>query len=398
MNLVNGKFKRSTCNAIGRWAAVGPYYAMFLLEFAFDVVHQYSKPGELVLDPFAGRASSVFASATQEREGFGIEINPVGWVYAQAKLNPAPQKNLEKRLKLLINKSEAAFRQSEALPKFFQQSKEISEFFKMCYSEKVLTFLLTARDDLDWERDQVDRTLMAILLICLHGKLGEGLSNQMRQTKAMGPNYSVRWWRSRNLSPPEIDCYVFLLQKIRWRYAKGHPSITPHSEVKLGDSTLILPRIVDMVKRGEHKRCSLLFTSPPYQGVTNYHEDQWLRLWLLGEAPKPEYIERKHKGKFSSKESYRELLESVFKSVSKIMSDESTIYVRTSAREFTFNTTIRDIAEILSILERKHHSETLWSKNSDSSIWGPYRKTGREGCNFHYKIILPEKIQGEVST
>ena len=293
MNLVNGKFKRSTCNAIGRWAAVGPYYAMFPLEFAFDVVHQYSKPGELVLDPFAGRASSVFAAATQEREGFGIEINPVGWVYAQAKLNPAPQKNLEKRLKLLINKSEAVFRQSEALPKFFQQSKEISEFFKMCYSEKVLTFLLTARDDLDWERDQVDRTLMAILLICLHGKLGEGLSNQMRQSKAMGPNYSVRWWRERDLKPPEIEIEDFLLKRIRWRYAKGCPTITPKSKVELGDSTKILPNLVEKVYSGTQQRCSLLFTSPPYQGVTNYHEDQWLRLWLLGGPPKPHYVEEK---------------------------------------------------------------------------------------------------------
>jgi DNA modification methylase len=340
MNLVNGKFKRSTCDAIGRWAAVGPYYAMFPLDFAFDVVGKYSNEGELVLDPFAGRASSVFAAATQEREGFGIEINPVGWVYAQAKLNPAPQEDVEKRLKSLVNKSDEFFRQSEVLPKFLDQSKDVSEFFKVCYSKKVLTFLLTARDDLDWEHNQVDCTLMAILLIRLHGKPGEALSNQMRQTKAMAPNYSVRWWRERNLNPPEIDFYDFLLQKIRWRYAKGLPCVTPHSKVELGDSTQILPRIVELVKRDKHKKCSLLFTSPPYQGVTNYHDDQWLRLWLLRGPPKPRYVEVKHKGKFLAKKSYRELLESVFKSVSQIMSDESTIYVRTSAREFTFNTTI----------------------------------------------------------
>lgn len=340
MNPVNGKFKRSTCDAIGRWAAVGPYYAMFPLNFAFDVVGKYSNEGELVLDPFAGRASSVFAAATQEREGFGIEINPVGWVYAQAKLNPAPQEDVEKRLKSLVNKSDEFFRQSEVLPKFLDQSKDVSEFFKVCYSKKVLTFLLSARDDLDWEHNQVDCTLMAILLIRLHGKPGEALSNQMRQTKAMSPNYSVRWWRERNLNPPEIDFYDFLLQKIRWRYAKGLPRVTPHSKVELGDSTQILPRIVELVKRDKHKQCSLLFTSPPYQGVTNYHDDQWLRLWLLGGLPKPQYVEVKHKGKFLAKKSYRELLESVFKSVSQIMSDESTIYVRTSAREFTFNTTI----------------------------------------------------------
>jgi hypothetical protein len=330
MKLVNDKFKRGSSNATGRWAAVGPYYAMFPLEFAFDVVHKYSKPEQLVLDPFAGRASSVFAAATQERYGLGIEINPVGWVYGQTKLNPAPLPDVEKRLESLIEMSE----------QYIQQAEDLPEFFKMCYSERVLTFLLTVREDLNWQKNQVDSTLMAFLLIYLHGKLGEGLSNQMRQTKAMGPKYSVRWWQERNLKPPEIDCHQFLKQRIRWRYAKGCPTITPKSEVKLGDSTLILKDVVDQVNRGSLPRCSLLFTSPPYQGITNYHEDQWLRLWLLGGTPKPEYVEKKHKGKFLSKESYRELLESVFKSISQIMSEDSTIYVRTSAREFTFNTTI----------------------------------------------------------
>ena len=373
MKLVNDKFKRSSSNAIGRWAAVGPYYAMFPLEFAFDVVHKYSEPGQLVLDPFAGRASSVFAAATQKRDGLGIEINPVGWVYAQAKLNPAPQKDVEKRLKSLINMSEESLQQPEILPEFLQRLKGLSEFFKLCYSEKVLTFLLTTRDNLNWRENQVDCTLMAFLLIHLHGKLGEGLSNQMRQTKAMGPNYSVQWWRARNLSPPEIDCHEFLLKKIRWRYAKGPPITTQQSEVKFGDSTEILKDVVDQVSRKAQKQCSLLFTSPPYQGVTNYHADQWLRLWLLGGIPKPEYVEKKHKGKFLSKESYRELLESVFKSVSQIMSEDGTIYVRTSAREFTFDTTI----EIL----RKYFSswteeiiEKPYGRKTQTHLFGDSRK------------------------
>ena len=220
MTTVHGKFKRDFSKPIGRWAAVGPYYAMFPLEFAFDVVHQYSKQGQLVLDPFAGRASSVFAAATQEREGFGIEINPVGWVYAQAKLNPAPREDVEKRLKSLVDKSDKSFRQSEVLPIFLEQYKDVSEFFKLCYSEKVLTFLLTARENLKWRAKQVDRTLMAFLLISLHGKQREGLSNQLRQSKAMGPNYSVQWWREQDLKPPEVEIEKFFLKRIRWRYGQ----------------------------------------------------------------------------------------------------------------------------------------------------------------------------------
>ena len=324
MKIVKGKFKRGHGNAVGRWAAVGPYYAMFPLEFAFDVVHKYSKPGQLVLDPFAGRASSVFSAATHKRYGIGIEINPVGWVYAQAKLNPASLFDVEKRLESIIEMSE----------QYREQSKELPQFFKWCYSKRVLIFLIAARENLNWRKDQVDTTLMAVLLIYLHARLGQGLSNQMRQAKAMAPNYSVQWWQQKGMQPPEIDCHEFLLKRIRWRYAKGCPETTPQSKVYSGDSTEVLKGIVDQVNQGSLPRCSLLFTSPPYYGLTNYYVDQWLRLWLLGEDPSP----NSKLQKYTSQEAYRGLLESVFGSISQIMNSNSTIYIRTSAREFTLNT------------------------------------------------------------
>ena len=361
MKIVNGKFKRGYSNAIGRWAAVGPYYAMFPLEFAFNVVHKHSEPGQFVLDPFAGRASSVFAAATHKRRGIGIEIHPVGWVYAQAKLNPAPLPDVEKRLESII----------EISKQYQGQSKELPQFFSWCYSGEVLKFLVAARDNLKWWEDQVDSTLMALLLIYLHARLGQGLSNQMRQTKAMAPDYSIRWWQKKGMDPPKIDCHEFLLKRIQWRYAKGHPETTPESEVHFGDSTKVLDNIVDQIEQGSLPRCSLLFTSPPYCGVTDYHVDQWLRLWLLGDEPSPKRLSQK----YSSAVSYRDLLDSVFGSVAQIMSSKSTIYVRTSARDFTLDTT----TEIL----QKYFPEPKWKKTikpkpfekeTQTSLFGDFQK------------------------
>ena len=167
------------------------------------------------------------------------------------------------------------------------------------------------------------------------------------------PNYSVRWWRERDLKPPEIEIEDFFLKRIQWRYAKGCPTIIRQSNVELGDSTKILPNIVEKVNSGTQQRCSLLFTSPPYQGVTNYHGDQWLRLWLLGHPPKPQYVEEKHKGKFVAKENYRELLGSVFKNVAQLMREDGTVYVRTSAREFTFSTTRQILRQYFHLGKKK---------------------------------------------
>src|SRR6516225_6142615 len=80
--------------AASRWAGVGPYYAMFPVSFATAVVKEHTRRGDGVLDPFAGRATSLFAAASEGRFGLGVEINPVGWVYGKAKLQTATRENV----------------------------------------------------------------------------------------------------------------------------------------------------------------------------------------------------------------------------------------------------------------------------------------------------------------
>jgi hypothetical protein len=104
--------------AEGRWAGVGPYYAMFPVEFADHVVQKYTLPGASVLDPFAGRGTAVFSAATKERFGMGIELNPVGWVYSQSKLHPAPKVHVMERVRE-IGRLASRRKPKPTLPVFF---------------------------------------------------------------------------------------------------------------------------------------------------------------------------------------------------------------------------------------------------------------------------------------
>jgi len=169
---------------------------------------------------------------------------------------------------------------------------------------------------------------MSILLVNLHGKRPYNLSNQMRQTKAMSPHYAIRWWKKRRLFPPEIDPVEYLAEKVQWRYAKGRPT-TASSSFILGDSTKVLSKFDD---KGPF---DLLFTSPPYFGITNYHYDQWLRLWMLGGPPYPKNPGGSYQGKFQSEDSYKRLLESVFGQSAEMMRRSGCVYVRTDSREIT---------------------------------------------------------------
>ena len=322
---------RSYGTAAERWSGVGPYYAMFPVFFADTVIGEYTESGETVLDPFAGRGTAPFSAATLGRVGLGIEVNPVGWVYGATKLHPAAEADVVARL-VEISKERYRFRLA---------ARRLPEFFQDCFDPGVLSFLLAARKSLEWRRLSVDRTLAALLLVYLHGKRGFALSNQMRQTKAMAPNYSIGWWRKRGLRPPAVDPVEFLEPRIRWRYAKGRPQPT-RSSMRLGDSRDQLK----VMRRKSEGSARLLLTSPPYLGVTNYFYDQWLRLWLLGGEPTDSRVGGAVRGKFEHTDHYRSLLSAVFSASRPLLKQDATIYVRTDSRQQTLAITSEVLATV----------------------------------------------------
>jgi hypothetical protein len=315
--------------AARRWEGLGPYYAMFPIRFADAVVKEYTDRGNAVLDPFAGRGTAVFSAAVHGRVGFGIEVSPVGWVYAEAKLRPGELTKVERRLSTIGGKTGRFAGDARALPKFFHR----------CFSREVRRFLLAIRTGLDWHRNRVDRTLMALVLVYLHGKQGQALSNQMRQTKAMSPHYAVKWWAENETEPPDLDPVEFMRQRIRWRYAKGVAE-TGVSQVFMGNSVSLLPMLVRRLKEHQLPKAKLLLTSPPYYGVTNYHYDQWLRLWLLGFEPQAYVTRGKYQGRFTNQGEYQDMLMRVFARASKAVKRNAVVYVRTSKDPFTRQATL----------------------------------------------------------
>lgn len=345
--------------AYDRWAGIGPYYAMFPRSFVDQVVGAYTQPGQSILDPFAGRASSIFAGAATGRPSIGIEISPVGWIYGQTKLKPASKTRLMTRLdeigQLAAERSQPAH---TGLP----------PFFRWCFAERSLQFLLAARSALNWRDHVVDRTLMTLILIDLHGVRSRSFSNQMRQSRAMEPNYSIRWWRARRMHPPRIDPVPFLQKKIEWRYARGVPEVA-YGDVLLGDSSRVLGKVEARIRTGKLKPFSLLFTSPPYLGISDYHRDQWLRRWMLGGPP--EYIRTGDplRGEFESVTTYLSLLRSVFDQAADLMKRTGIVYVRTDARPATLEMTSQVLSECFPRW-RKSVVQRPFSRQTQTALYG----------------------------
>ena len=316
--------------AASRWSGIGPYYGMFPNEFADQAVAEHTRPGDTVLDPFAGRGTAIFSAAIAGRYSIGVDVNPLGYVYSNAKLKPSNQQDVTKRLEQIAEAAEGSQAEADALPPFFHH----------CYSQPVRKFLTAARANLNWRRNDADRVLMALTLVSLHGKVNHTLSNQMRQSTAMAPDYCIRWWTERNLAPPHINPTEFLAKRIAWRYARGAPS-TEKAAVYLADSRRALPRLAHQIQHQKWDKARLLVTSPPYHNVTNYYYDQWIRLWLLGNPEQPSaHAGNQYGGKFANELLHRQMLQQVFAKCRPMLTDDAVICVRTDQRLSTYRNTM----------------------------------------------------------
>ena len=310
--------------AEGRWCGFGPYYAMFPIDFARHAIERFCPPNGRIIDPFCGRGTTPFVAAVTGRHAFGADINPVAWIYSSVKLDPCKRPGLLKR------------RIKEIVDGVTEKDREPrNDFQKHAWHRDVLGFLHAARRNLDWKNSRTDRTLMGTILIHLHAKRGEGLSNQLRQSKAMSPEYAVRWWNERKLKAPKINVIRFFDEKFVWRYKKGLPITRGTATTMCGDSREILSNI-------PRYDADFVLTSPPYCGVTNYTYDNWIRLWMLGGPPLPD---QKHAGRYADTERYETLISDVFAETRRLSKEGAIVYVRTDARPFTLETTIDTLSE-----------------------------------------------------
>ncbi len=337
--------------AEGRWARLGPYYAMFPVEFARDVINNLSRSGDTVLDPFCGRGTAPYVAMISGRGAVGCDNNPVAWLYAAVKTDPHPSfADVERR----IGNVAAAVRTRDCRP--------ADEFQALAYGPKALGFINAARRELHWRENRLDRTVAAFLLHYLHAKLGQGLSNQMRPSRAMCPEYSVRWWRKRGLtSPPDVDAASFLSERAAWRYAKGVPERAGNARLALGDAATVLP--------GAGTGAALVLTSPPYVGVTNYRSDNWLRLWALGEGPPR--ADWSTSQKFTNPEKYKIMLNDVVRAARDRAHSGTVWYLRVDARERTL-AVVRRVTAALLPAHRRYERPSPSPPRTQTALYGDH--------------------------
>jgi len=296
--------------------AICPYFTMFPLEYPLKVLKKYRKSNTVVLDPFCGRGTTLFAARALGLHSIGVDVSPVAVAIAKAKLAYAESH-------VVLNLAE------ELISKFIPVDLPDSRFFEMAYHPKVLKDICSLRSGLlalgNGRETDASVILRALVLGCLHGPLSQDnenasyLSNQMPRTFGPKPNYSLKYWQDTDFRAPELNVIDVIRRKLNRIFFPM--LVSGYENVILGDSQLT--KAIPSALRNH----SLVVTSPPYFGMHSYIQDQWLRNWFLGGPTDVDYS-RGPQLKHSSIDDFVVSLGKVWKNLAETESTTLDLFVR----------------------------------------------------------------------
>ena len=245
-------------------------------------INNFSKIGDLVLDPYSGKGTAPYQACLLDRIGFGVDVTPEAYVLTGAKVNGIKHEEAAEYLKSI------RFGISE------ENIKDVPSDVKVFFSIKTLAQILVIRERLledfgfdsnkfnyeigqvshqtKTKKEQLAQYWLGILIGILHGSSSYSLSLPCSHSFSMAPNYTKNYAKKHNLKKPDRNVIQCMIEKSFYLQSAGISRVSGKA---------YLGKAQELPNSWEEK-FDLIMTSPPYFTAQSYAWDNWLREWLLG--------------------------------------------------------------------------------------------------------------------
>ena len=249
---------------------LSPYIGKIKSVFARKLITTYTKPGDTILDPFAGSGTMAFESLIANRHAIANDMNPYALTLIRAKM--FPPNSLEEAIERAEYYILSSAQQIDKI-----DLEEVPDWVKQFYHQDTLKEIISLSQLL---RDNDEHFLLACLLGILHHERPGFLSYPA--------SHLVPYLRTKKYPPDEYpEMYAYrdvesrLIKKIKRAYRR-FPTI---------DSTLQKTCFEKNAEQLTLAKNSIdaVISSPPYMNALDYARDNRLRLWLLGETDYKKY-------------------------------------------------------------------------------------------------------------
>jgi len=331
------------------------YPARFSPSFANSMIVNFSKPGDVVLDPFLGGGTSLIEAFVLGRKGIGTDISSLATFISKVKTTPLETSEIEKltkwikQLKNHLNIRNKISRPNNWIERGYQRNINTRETWRI---RKYIEIALEKSNELSTTNQQD-------FIRCLILRTGQ-------------------WALDYRRSIPSVKEFRLMLMKF---FDEMITQILDFSErVKLYENPTILTRSAIGLE-SDQKIASfipprLILTSPPYPGVhVLYHRWQvrgrketpapfWIADSLDGNGESYYLLGNRHQEDLKD---YYDNLFSVFSSLSKI-SDQKTLV----AQLISFSSPDWQLEKYLQVMENAGFREIKMkqlSNSDDGRIW-----------------------------
>jgi site-specific DNA-methyltransferase (adenine-specific) len=238
-----------------------------------------SEPGDIVLDPFSGRGTTLLEARLLGRIPIATDLNPIAVALSRAKNVTLSQEEVRDRLKVLRDNYDSLL--------YIPEAQVQDDDIQLIFHHATLGQLCYLRRKLLRSEAATDKFLLGSLLGIMHGSERQGgtsayASISMPNTFSMSPNYVRKFVEQNSLNRIFRDVFQLLQDKVDRLFGEASPC---------GSEGLVIAGDAKQISSIEEIRpysgkIKLAVTSPPYLDVVNYAKQNWIRNWLL--APDPE--------------------------------------------------------------------------------------------------------------
>jgi len=245
------------------------YRACFKPQLPKYFIEKYTKPNDLVYDPFGGRGTTVIEAALLGRNIIQNDINPLSTILAAGRLSVPSINEIERRLEQIA----------------YDDSLVSDIDLTMFYENKTLIEILSLRKYfIEKEKNQsLDHVDLWIRMVATNRLTGH--SKGFFSVYTLPPNQATTQEKQRKINikrnqvPTYKDTKKLILKKST-QLLKDISNDVRDSLQSIYQNSTFLNADAGDTKEIKSNSVNLVVTSPPFLNIVKYKDDNWLRCWF----------------------------------------------------------------------------------------------------------------------